>query len=99
MTKVKIDFDRKLDKKLNKNPTIKSVGIIYKTTNYNLFVLNAINRNINPARVQHFVREYKKRNIISPIEVMRSKDGKLIILDGQHRYRAWVKMNAPVYFY
>lgn len=99
MTKVKIDFDRKLDKKLNKNPTIKSVGIIYKTTNYNLFVLNAINRNINPARVQHFVREYKKRNIISPIEVMRSKDGKLVILDGQHRYRAWVKMDAPVYFY
>lgn len=32
MTKVKIDFDRNLDKKLNKNPTIKSVGIIYKTT-------------------------------------------------------------------
>lgn len=57
MTKVKIDFDRKLDKKFNKNPTIKSVGIIYKTTNYNFFVLNAINRNINPARVQHFVRE------------------------------------------
>ena len=99
MNKVTIKFDKKVDKKLTDDPSISQVGIIYKTKNYKKFVLNSINRVINQTRVNHFVKEYKERQIISPIEVMHNNDGKLVILDGQHRFRAWMKLGLPVYFY
>lgn len=99
MNKLTVKFDEKVDKALTGDPNVSQVGIIYKTKNYNKFVLNSINRMINQTRVNHFVEEYKDRQIISPIEVMPNNDGKLVILDGQHRFRAWMKLGLPVYFY
>lgn len=99
MNKLTVKFDEKVDKALTGDPNVSQVGIIYKTKNYNKFVLNSINRMINQTRVNHFVKEYRDRQIISPIEVMPNNDGKLVILDGQHRFRAWMKLGLPVYFY
>lgn len=97
---MKIDFTQPINKNLVRNNDYAKVGLVYSTKNYQDFVLNSINRSINEARVNHFVKEYKERQIISPIEVMYdSTNGKLVILDGQHRFRAWMKLGLPIYFY
>lgn len=97
---MKINFTQPINKNLVRNNDYAKVGLVYSTKNYQDFVLNSINRSINEARVNHFVKEYKERQIISPIEVMYdSTNGKLVILDGQHRFRAWMKLGLPIYFY
>lgn len=97
---MKINFTQPINKNLVRNNDYAKVSLVYSTKNYQDFVLNSINRSINEARVNHFVKEYKERQIISPIEVMYdSTSGKLVILDGQHRFRAWMKLGLPIYFY
>lgn len=66
-----IHFSEKIDKNLINDPNLAKIGLLYRTKNYEKFVLNSINREINPVRVKHFIKEYKQRQIISPIEVMR----------------------------
>lgn len=95
-----IHFSEKIDKNLINDPNLAKIGLLYRTKNYEKFVLNSINREINPVRVKHFIKEYKQRQIISPIEVMRDPNtNKLVILDGQHRYRAWMQLGLPIYFF
>lgn len=97
---MQINFSENVDQNLVNDNDFDKVGLVYRTTEYQDFVLNSINRKINDARVKHFVKEYKERQIISPIEVMRDHNtGKLVILDGQHRFRAWVKLGLPIYFF
>lgn len=97
---MQINFSENVNQNLVKDNDFDKVGLVYRTTEYQDFVLNSINRKINDARVKHFVKEYKERQIISPIEVMRDHNtGKLVILDGQHRFRAWVKLGLPIYFF
>lgn len=97
---MQINFSENVNKNLVNNADFEKVGLVYRTTNYQDFVLNSINRKINDARVKHFVKEYKDRQIISPIEVMRDDNtNKLVILDGQHRFRAWMKLGLPIYFF
>lgn len=99
-TNMQINFSENVNNNLVNDNNFEKVGLIYRTTNYQDFVLNSINRKINNARVKHFVNEYKDRQIISPIEVMRDDNtGKLVILDGQHRFRAWMKLGLPIYFF
>lgn len=97
---MQINFSENVNQNLVNDNNFDKVGLIYRTNEYQDFVLNSINRKINDARVKHFVNEYKERQIISPIEVMRDHNtGKLVILDGQHRFRAWVKLGLPIYFF
>ena len=97
---MQINFSENVNQNLVNDNDFDKVGLVYRTTEYQDFVLNSINRKINDARVKHFVKEYKERQIISPIEVMRDHNtGKLVILDGQHRFRAWVKLGLPIYFF
>ena len=97
---MKINFSEKIDKNLVNDSNLDKVGLLYRTKDYEKFVLNSINREINNARVKHFIKEYKQRQIISPIEVMRDPNtDKLVILDGQHRFRAWMQLGLPIYFF
>lgn len=97
---MQINFSENINRNLVNNDDFDKVGLIYRTTDYQDFVLNSINRKINNARVKHFIKEYKDRQIISPIEVMRDDNtNKLVILDGQHRFHAWMKLGLPIYFF
>lgn len=54
---MKINFTQPINKHLVRNKDYAKVGLIYSTKNYQDFVLNSINRSINEARVNHFVKE------------------------------------------
>lgn len=97
---MQINFNNSINQKLANDPKLTKISLIYCTKDYDKFKLNTINRTVNANRVDHFIKEYKTRQIISPIEVMLdSKTDKLIILDGQHRFCAWRKLHLPIYFY
>ncbi len=70
---------------------------IFETTRYDLFILDIHNRPLNEARVNHFVKEFKKGNFFMK-EFPAIIDKKHIILDGQHRFAACKELLLPFYF-
>lgn len=77
----------------------KSIEQIYQTNNYKQFTFDNINRKLNTGRVAKLMKDYQVRNIISPIEVMKNKQGKYVILDGQHRFEAWKNLGLPITYF
>ena len=76
---------------------------IHKTMDYDLFVLPEDNRQIKHGHVEVLKESLKFGNFLNafPIVVIKGKGinkGKLVILDGQHRYMAAQIMECYLYY-
>lgn len=69
---------------------------IYKSTNYDQFKIILSNREVDKNHVRRLARSIKKKNLlfVRPLIV----DGKLQVIDGQHRLEACRQSNEPVYY-
>ena len=79
----------------------KSEVLIYKTTNYSLFNRISGNRDINSKKVRKMVSEVANGNNLLPyfpILCTEGKNGKLDIVDGQHRFELAKKCKKDVYY-
>ncbi len=72
---------------------------VYKTTDYNRFVLMPENRQIYPVHVANLRRSIQEDGYLKerPIEVIRSGD-KMVIVDGQHRFTACRELELPIFY-
>lgn len=70
---------------------------IYETNNYQLFDFFIENRtlDINDSHVKRLVRSIKEGYELPPILVNEAG----IIIDGQHRYAAWMHLNMPIRYF
>lgn len=71
-------------------------GVVYETTNYDLFHLLPENRVVDPGHVRKLVAQISERNLLraQPLEVTVN----LGIIDGQHRLAAARELGLPVYY-
>lgn len=67
---------------------------VYETKNYDVFKLLPNNRNVNLLHVKRLVESFSKEHLVSPIIV----NGKLEIIDGQHRLYAAKEINCSVHY-
>ncbi len=77
-----------------------STTVVFQTTDYSLFSFLKGNRAINTKKVDKIIAEIKGGNDMLPyypIQV-RVKDGKLVILDGQHRFFICNKLKRSVHY-
>jgi len=73
--------------------------IVHQTKNYDKFSLLFGNRDIKSSDVKGMVRSMSEVvDLPIPILVKRTKDNKLEILDGQHRFAAAQQLNKPVFY-
>lgn len=70
-------------------------GNILKTEDYDKFKLLDQNRNINQRNYGKLVTSMKERQLVIPIVV----NGKMEIIDGQHRFNVCRDLGLPVYYY
>lgn len=68
---------------------------IYETTSYDIFSFMPGNRDIVEGKVNQLAGEIKQNGLLIPIMV----NGKYEIADGQHRFLACRKINAPVQYF
>lgn len=68
---------------------------IFETYNYNQFSQLEGNRIINKLHVDRLKRSFKKKYLLSPINV----NNKFEIIDGQHRFNAAKELKLPIYYY
>ena len=72
---------------------------IYTSSKYDDFVFREANRNVDESHVSKIAENMEKNGWQgAPIEVSESKNGKLQIEDGQHRYAAAKKTGTPIRF-
>lgn len=72
---------------------------IESETRHDRFVLDERNRNVNTGKVTRLKEALKKKNLLSVFPLVVRKDGgKLVILDGQHRYTAARELGLRVYY-
>ncbi|MDO7877348.1 ParB N-terminal domain-containing protein [Hymenobacter sp. ASUV-10] len=71
-------------------------GVVYSTTNYDLFHLLPENRAVDAKHVRKLVAQITKKNLlhIKPIDVQATMG----IIDGQHRLAAARELGLPVYY-
>ena len=78
---------------------MKTKAKIEQTTNYSLFVYHENQQAMSPVRVRRVVESMQKTGFwpSKPIGVYRSS-GKLVIIDGHHRFEAARTLGLPVLF-
>lgn len=71
-------------------------GVVYETTDYDLFQLLPENRPVDPGHVRKLVAQISERNLLrsQPLEVTAG----LGLIDGQHRLAAARELGLPVYY-
>jgi hypothetical protein len=71
-------------------------GIIYHTTNYDIFKIIDENRLLKEPSVRRLVRQITRKNLLHarPIDVSPDME----VLDGQHRLAAAKELGLPVYY-
>lgn len=69
---------------------------IYKTTNYDQFIINEANRPIKDRRVRQLAEAIEKKNLLDeyPIDVT----DRMEVMDGQHRLAAAELLKLPIYY-
>ncbi|MCC4518346.1 ParB N-terminal domain-containing protein [Limosilactobacillus reuteri] len=72
------------------------VGNIYRTYDYKQFSFNKVNRNVSEQHVNEIVNSIRADNTKMPIIQVNPK---LEIIDGQHRFKALMKLGLPIYYY
>lgn len=76
-----------------KSSNIKTVGYIFQTTDYDLFSLSKINRDVQEnKRLEESIIE---NGLLNPIKVSENFE----IIDGQHRFEICRKLKIPIDFY
>lgn len=73
---------------------------IHSTTNYDLFDYVNSNRPVSEKHVGLLISKILKKNLLrsNPINVKEGENGKLLIMEGQHRLAAAKFLNIPIYF-
>nr|WP_299385558.1 ParB/RepB/Spo0J family partition protein [Allomuricauda sp.] len=73
---------------------------IYRSTDYERFHLINGNRNIVPKKVEKIVGDVEKGLDLFPFcpIIVCEVDGKLNIIDGQHRFKASRELKKPIYY-
>lgn len=73
--------------------------VIHQTHDYKKFVLSEQNRDVNPSALTRVKNSMEKYGWLKayPMHVV-SRDGRLAIIDGQHRFSAAQKLNLPVFY-
>lgn len=99
---------KKLDLKDKKQPVYKhnvpeqisleTIDYIYKSENYDDFVFIKGNRTIRNSNLLRIIGSMKKNFVKNPIFVKVMENGKLGIIDGQHRYLACKELGKPIYY-
>lgn len=77
--------------KIHKDQTVYSVLV---TTDYDKFKFMSDNRTLNLLHLRRLVESFKEHFLVCPIIV----NGKLEVIDGQHRLRAAIETKKPVYY-
>lgn len=73
---------------------------IYSTNEYSRFKMLSSNRQLNELKIKRIIREIMAGNNMlkyNPIQV-KEKDGRLEILDGQHRWYICKHLKCPVHY-
>ena len=78
---------------------MKVLATIYATKDYENFKINDINRTVSQPRVERMVKTLNNEKFVPPIEVKKDRDGKYIIVDGQHRFSALRQLGRSIPFY
>lgn len=68
----------------------------YFTKDYDKFVYNQKNRNINEAHVTALKRSIRKNDLLFAQPILVNE--KYEVIDGQHRLQAAMKLNRPIYY-
>ena len=76
---------------------MKKVGEVMVSYDYDQFDLDEINRPIDPHNLDRIVQSMKK-NFLLTVSLVKRKDDKLVIWDGQHRLKACEAAQKPYYF-
>lgn len=72
---------------------------VYKTFDYRLFSRKKGNRAINQNKVKKIVRDIRHGvNLLPDFPILVSENGKLDVIDGQHRLEAAVQTKEPIYY-
>lgn len=89
-----INYDLHTNYRFLNNPKDKVVGVVLKTTNYDQFHIDNLNRNLNMAHAKSLLKALKKNKslVLEPILVDKS----MKIVDGQHRFWALSKLGLPI---
>lgn len=72
------------------------VGYIYRSYNYKQFKFSKVNRAISDQHVDEIIKAIRNKQAKLPIIQVNPK---LEIIDGQHRFKALVKLGLPIYYY
>lgn len=70
---------------------------VIETREYNVFILDKLNRPISDDKVNFFVRQFKADHFFMK-EFPAIVDNNFVILDGQHRFEAVKRLSLPFYF-
>ena len=73
-----------------------AVGYIYRSYNYKQFKLSKVNRAISDQHVDDIVKAIRNQQVKLPIIQVNPR---FEIIDGQHRFKALVKLGLPIYYY
>jgi hypothetical protein len=84
-----------LHNKFGKNA--KTVNTVYATKNYGQFGFFKENRIVRPSHVLRLADSMKKRYLPRSI-IVTLQNGKLMIVDGQHGFKAASSLGLPIYF-
>lgn len=68
---------------------------VYETKDYDKFKFINGNRNINNAHLRRIVKSIQDHGYLFTIIIVNEK---FEIIDGQHRYKACVELNLPIYY-
>ena len=74
---------------------------IFRTDDYDKFMLVDSNRLIKPAKISKLKEEIERKDLTSEneIKVCVSEDGKtLIVIVGQHRFATCMELDIPIYY-
>lgn len=83
-------------KKINNKNTYISKRISGWEMDYNKFTYSTLNRPVNLNQVMRLHDSMQRHDNISAISCIKDKDGKLKIIDGQHRFEACKELKIPI---
>lgn len=69
---------------------------IYATTHYAQFKLDAVNRPINPDKLERLYDAVSVKNLLADNPILVSLD--FVVLDGQHRLRVAEALETPIFY-
>lgn len=76
--------------------TLKTNGLVEKTTNYSKFKLREDNRKIDPNHVKNLKMHIEQSNELHLVPIIVNSD--MEVIEGQHRLTAAKELNVPVYY-